>query len=164
MGYSGSPFTWSRGELRQRLDRVLCNSAWQDRFPTSSITHVPLSTSDHSGLWFKIADGSNRPRRNYFKFLGALLDHNDFENQVTHSWCESSCWNENLDRLTSNLKSWNKETFGNIFRRKHRILKRLEGINNVLLNGQNERLSYLKIELWNEYNLIVSYEESYWYQ
>lgn len=126
MGFSGSPFTWSRSNLKQRLDRVLCNSAWQSKFPNSSVTHVPLESFDHSGLLFKIDNGSTRTWRNYFKFLGAWMDHSDFENQVKFSWCNSNSWNENLNRLTTNLKSWNKEVFGNIFRRKHRILKRIE--------------------------------------
>lgn len=163
MGFSGSPFTWSRGQLKQRLDRVLCNPAWQDRFPSSVVTHIPLNTSYHYGMWFKIEDGMIRPRRNYFKFLGAWLDHNDFENQVKFSWSQLSSWNENINRLTSNLKSWNKDVFGNIFKRKHRILTRLEGINNVLLNGSNERLINLKNSLWDEYNSLLSHEENYWF-
>lgn len=121
MGFFGAPFTWARGNLKQRLDRALCNSIWQIKFHISFVTHVPLQSSDHSGLWFKVDDGFARPRRNYIKFLGAWLDHNDFENQVKQSWCISSTWNENLNRLTSNLKSWNKEVFGNIFKGKHRI-------------------------------------------
>lgn len=100
-------------------------------------------------------DGIERPRRNYFKFLGAWLDHADFDSIVQHSWCSSSTWNDNINRLTSNLKSWNKDTFGNIFKRKHRIIKRLEGIKNALLIGPNERLQNLRAELWGEYNLIM---------
>lgn len=42
MGYSGPPFTWMRGRLKERLDRVLCNSSWQTLFPSSTVTHVPL--------------------------------------------------------------------------------------------------------------------------
>lgn len=103
LGFSGVPFTWSRGNLKQRLHRVLCNVEWQSKFPTSSNTNVPLESSDHSGLWLKIEDGTTRIRRNYFKFLGAWLDHADFENRVLHSWCNTSSWNDNIDRLTSNL-------------------------------------------------------------
>lgn len=134
MGYAGSPFTWSWGQLKQRLDRVLCNSAWNYSFPSSSVTHVPLASSDHCGLWFKVENGNPRQNRNYFKFFGAWLDHCDFKNQVKYSWCQANSWEENINRLTSNLKHWNKAVFRHIFKRKHLILKRLEGINKVLLN------------------------------
>lgn len=164
MGFAGPPFTWIRGQLRERLDRVLCNSEWQSTFSTSSVTHVPLSSSDHCGLWLKVENGTSRSRRNYFKFLGAWLDHGDFSNQVKHSWAAASSWDENLARLTENLKWWNKEIFGHIFKRKHRIFKRLEGINIVLLNGPNDRLICLKQDLWNEYNMIKAHEECYWFQ
>lgn len=66
-----------------------------------------------------------------------------------------------MKRLTSNLKSWNKEVFGHIFRKKYRILKRLEGINKVLMQGPNERLSNLRDSLWDDYNMLVYHEECY---
>lgn len=104
MGFTGPPFTWFRGQLKQRLDRILCNAEWQSMFPSSSVIHVPLASSDHCGLWCKVDDGRGRPRRNYFKFIGAWLNHPDFEDQVKYSWCSSNSWDDNLKRLTSNLK------------------------------------------------------------
>lgn len=82
MGFAGSPFTWFRGQLKERLDRELCNSNWQATFPSSFVTHVPLFSSYHCGLWFKVEDQNTRARRDYFKFMGAWLDHDDFRNQV----------------------------------------------------------------------------------
>lgn len=58
---------------------------------------------------------------------------------------------------------WNKEVFGNIFKRKHQILRRLEGIDKVLMNNSIERLLLLKDQLWKEYQSIVRYEETYWF-
>lgn len=144
MGFTGPPFTWCRGQLKERLDRVLCNSEWQSLFPSSSVTHVPLPSSDHCGLWLRVDNGNGRPRTNYFKFLGAWLDHPVFDSQVKHSWCSSNSSDVNMKRLTANLKSWNKEIFGHIFKRKNRILSILEGINKVLMAGPNSRLSNLK--------------------
>lgn len=46
-----------------------------------------------------------------------------------------------------NLKAWNKDFFGHIFKRKYRILKRLEGINMVLMSSSNERPSNLRNDL-----------------
>lgn len=54
--------------------------------------------------------------------------------------------------------------FGNIFRRKQRILSRLEGINRVFLEHENVRLEALREILWGDYALVVQQEEAYWYQ
>jgi hypothetical protein len=54
--------------------------------------------------------------------------------------------------LTSNLKTWNKEVFGNIFYRKKRVVGQLQGINR------------LEKELNSEYNQILKQEEIYWYK
>lgn len=162
LGFSGPPFTWSRGEVKERLDRALGNSVWLNKFPDCSITNLPISSSDHFGLWIKPNSDSNR-RHNYFKFNGAWLDP-DFPNQVNHSWTPSAPWNENIDNLTQNLKIWNIDVSGNIFRRKERIIRRLEGINKVLMVNPIERLIHLRKDLWEEYNLIVKQEENYWFQ
>lgn len=161
LGFSGPPFTWKSGQLLERLDRVLCNPAWQNLFPETSITHLPLPTSDHCGLWLRPIRSDRR--QGYFKFLGPWLDHPTFKTEVANSWHSTDSWCTNLIRTTYNLSLWNKEVFGNIFRRKHRILKRLEGINRVLMKNSIERLLILKDQLWLEYQSIVKYEEAYWF-
>lgn len=129
------------------------------------MTHLPLLGSDHCGLWIKAS--STRPSPvagNYFKFLGSWLEHPDFEIQVRNSWRQYDSWVENVQRLTSTLKQWNKDVVGNIFQLKRRIIRRLEGISNKLLIQDNERLVALRSKLWEEYCQIVHQEESYWFQ
>lgn len=53
LGYKGQPFTWKKGELKEHLDRVLCNLEWQSLFPNCSVTHLPLVGSHHCGLWLR---------------------------------------------------------------------------------------------------------------
>lgn len=79
-------------------------------------------------------------------------------------WHASDSWEVNIERLTTNLRVWNKECFGNIFRRKKRILARLGGILRKLLERENDRLLNLRNTVWNEYNLILSQEKAYWFQ
>lgn len=57
LGFQGNKFTWKRGSLYQRLDRVLCNFEWQTDFMDASVKHLPRIKSDHSPLllrWNKI--------------------------------------------------------------------------------------------------------------
>lgn len=73
-------------------------------------------------------------------------------------------WVSNIKRLIENLSNWNKVSYGNIFRKKKRLIGRMEGIDRKLMEGDNERLSNLKKELWTEYNNILKHEKAYWFQ
>lgn len=164
LGFNGPPFTWSRGQLRERLDRILCNEAWQSLFPLSSVTHLSLPSSVHCGLWLRLDSSStSSSQQGYFKLLGPCIDHPDFRNQVKRSWQQSSYWEDNISRLTSSLKIWNKVVFGNIFNKKHRLLRRMEGINRILLTEVNPQLQLLRDKLWDEYLVILHQEEAYWF-
>lgn len=102
-GFKGQLFTWQRGSLKERLNRVVCTLDWQERFPDSSVTHLLLQSSDHCGLWIRMSNGNNAPARDYFKFLGPWLEHPNFEQQVQVSWVYSDSWQANVHRLTTNL-------------------------------------------------------------
>jgi hypothetical protein len=47
MGYSGDKFTWRRADVRERLDRAVCNSEWKGLFPLASVSNEPHYRSDH---------------------------------------------------------------------------------------------------------------------
>lgn len=162
LDFDGPSFTWKHGQLLERLDRVLRNAACQELFPEASVTHLPLPPSDHCGLWVRTSMA--RKRKGYFKFLVPWLDHPKFKTRMVNSWHNSMTWSHNISNTSHNLRVWNKEVFGNIFKRKHRIIKRLEGINRVLMEKSIERLFSLINQLWQEYNSIVKYEEAYWFQ
>ena len=36
---TGNPFTWSRGVIRECLDRALCNETWVEKFPSVALLH-----------------------------------------------------------------------------------------------------------------------------
>lgn len=121
LGLNGHPFTYQHGDLKERLDMVLCSSSWQDMFPQSSVTHLSPSSSDHWGLWLRMCPGNASNIRHYFKFLSPWIEHDGFEQQVLASWIHSDSWNDNIARVTSNLKAWNSQVFGNIFQKKTKI-------------------------------------------
>lgn len=83
---------------------------------------------------------------------------------MKHAWRQSDSWNTNIARLTSRLIQWNQDVYGNHFKRKRRLLDRLEGIDRALFQGPNERFFQLKKELWTQYNSILDQEEAYWFQ
>nr|XP_023918258.1 uncharacterized protein LOC112029810 [Quercus suber] len=55
LGYTGSPFTWSRNHLVDGrtyilLDRALATIAWKSLFQNTVVQHMPTFVSDHSVL------------------------------------------------------------------------------------------------------------------
>lgn len=115
-GYKGPSFAWSRGDLRGWLDLMVCNPVWKTIFPSSSLVNIPLPSLDHCALWLRL-DQANHSlcKHDYFKFFGPWLEHPVFKVKLDNAWRQTSSWNENISRLTKNLRSWNKDVFGNIF-------------------------------------------------
>ncbi|KAK7275317.1 hypothetical protein RIF29_16430 [Crotalaria pallida] len=135
IGCKGSPFTWQKGDLFERLDRYVANEAWRLAFPNSYVINTPLLASDHHGIWLRLHCDRmlGGKKRKPFKFLAPWLAHPDFDNQVKGMWSLSRGWSSNLQSFTDHLRDWNRDVYGNIFMRKKRIINRLDGIQRELL-------------------------------
>jgi hypothetical protein len=46
LGFTGDPFTWKRGWMRERLDRALVNHSWSVLFPGAALQHLEYYRSD----------------------------------------------------------------------------------------------------------------------
>ncbi|XP_029152412.1 uncharacterized protein [Arachis hypogaea] len=165
LGYSGWPFTWKKGNLAKRLDRGLSNLEWQIAFPGAYVKHLPMLKSDHSPICLQlhIAMTQNRGRRP-FCFHAAWITHPDFGNVVDTSWNVKNSWDEGILDFKNKIKEWNSSVFGNIFKRKHRILRRLQGIATSLGYSQDSFLEKLQKDLWLECENILIQEEILWFQ
>ena len=80
LGYTGSPFTWSRnhptnGRIHIRLDQALATHAWKSLFRGASIHHISMSTSDHSMLvvYLPTIKPHHSPHRCPFRFEAMWL-------------------------------------------------------------------------------------------
>ncbi|KAJ4847307.1 hypothetical protein Tsubulata_045084 [Turnera subulata] len=79
LGFKGPRFTWFRGMIRRRLDRMLANDSWRARFEDASVFHLLRVKSDHRPLLLRESNnnqglGSTRP----FRFQAAWLTHSQF--------------------------------------------------------------------------------------
>ncbi|KAF7813073.1 ribonuclease H [Senna tora] len=118
-------------------------------------------TFDHSLILIRphgMVDSGFRKDRP-FRFSVSWLLHDDFPN-VKDSW--QMDWHWSLNTFQDKIKGWNRDVFGNIFRKKERLLRRLQGIHNRLSMGLNLFLSNLQEELWFEYE--NTQEEILWMQ
>lgn len=50
LGFQGPKFTWSRGQLFQRLDQSFCNGEWQNFAPNTLVRHLYKFKFDHRPL------------------------------------------------------------------------------------------------------------------
>ncbi|KAJ4837450.1 hypothetical protein Tsubulata_015301 [Turnera subulata] len=73
LGFKGSPYTWERGEVQERLDRVLANTSWSLPFPDAEVVHYPRTKSDHSTLLLRLWPQHDSVGPKPFRFLAAWL-------------------------------------------------------------------------------------------
>ncbi|KAL4312838.1 hypothetical protein GQ457_01G036830 [Hibiscus cannabinus] len=164
MGFSGPRFTWRRGNLFQRLDRCLCNSAWLQAFPWSAVYHLLKLGSDHRPIMLRLVeDGAtcgNRP----FRYLSAWNDHSDFPLFLKSVWVVEKSFHQNVVNFQNKVRSWNREVFGFIDRRKSRLMARIRGIERALESSFRPSLVRLEEDLKEELDVVLSQEESIWQQ
>lgn len=68
------------------------------------------------------------------------------------------------DKVTEASKVWNREVFGNIFRRKNRLEARIRGIQNSPSYNSSRGLQKLESKLCRDLDLVLCEEEILWFQ
>ncbi|PKU72689.1 hypothetical protein MA16_Dca017700 [Dendrobium catenatum] len=167
-----SYYTWSNNRLWQRLDRILFNQFWIDKWPLTSVEHLSRSLSYHCPLLISIKKEIRINSIPTFRFQNMWILHNNFSNIVEANW--NAClapdnsvrgmvrlWMK-LKRLKHYLNWWNKNHFKNIFANIKEMEKevcRLE----ILTVSDSSFLNDLNIDKDN----LVKFqdmEETYWKQ
>lgn len=120
MGFISLPYTWQRGNVKERLDRVLFNQCWLNTYPSLSVKHGVRRSSDHKPLLIDASSFSScgfKP----FRFQNMWIAHHAFLSEVKKNWAvpargvDMKIFWEKLHRLKQFLRWWNKSFFGNIF-------------------------------------------------
>nr|POF20769.1 hypothetical protein CFP56_73574 [Quercus suber] len=141
LGYTGSPFTWSRnhpvdGRTYIRLDRALATIAWKSLFQNTVVQHVPTSASDHSMLVVILSSiRCRRPKFHApFRFEAMWLRDPRCAEVVQDAWMEGLYKTEGtqitncLDSCRDRLTSWNKLEFGHVGRQITRLEQELQAL------------------------------------
>ncbi|XP_057451938.1 uncharacterized protein LOC130743727 [Lotus japonicus] len=165
MGFKGPPFTWEGRGVKERIDRGVCNPQWLHTFPESVVLHLPQLKSDHKPLLLAVSGiVDHRAFSRPFRFQAGWLTHEDFPRLMADSWDPGEDWVSNVDKFRNAAVTWNDDVFGQIFHRKRRIMKRLEGVNNRLNMAFDRGLDNLQKKLWKEYHTVLLQEELFWAQ
>ncbi|KAI9119567.1 hypothetical protein K1719_009443 [Acacia pycnantha] len=127
---SGPLYTWKGpqweglGRVYKRLDRCLCNVAWQDQFQDAIIKTLPRVCSDHHPIFVKLGADYRGKMAKPFRFEATWQMHDSFAEIVKENWREEEEAHANLVCLQQILLEWNKDVFGRIELRKQRLLNR----------------------------------------
>lgn len=117
LGASGPRFTWRGGlytdgeRTFKRLDRALGNDAWRLGFPNAIVKVLPrIEYSDHHPLiiYMQHSYRSHRPR--CFKFKGAWLTDNSFQDMLSRHWDPHRSVPQNIRYMEQVFLEWKKDT------------------------------------------------------
>ncbi|KAL4300764.1 hypothetical protein AHAS_Ahas17G0233500 [Arachis hypogaea] len=170
LGYVGSKFTWRGGQREgldrvfKRLDRGLSNADWRREFADARVEILPRVNSDHHPLLVNMTPLIQVMGEKPFRFEAMWKTHPTFNDFIRNSWPKDSLFPRALSSLTTALKKWNREVFGNVFKRKRKLLGRIAGIQKTQSYGRNPFLEDLERELNRELEQILEQEEILWMQ
>ncbi|KAL4373878.1 hypothetical protein AHAS_Ahas05G0125800 [Arachis hypogaea] len=107
-------FTWLRGCSCNRIDRVLLNIEWFEKFPNIRIKGGPRGLSDHCPLIVKVLRVSRGLRP--FRSLDSWFTHEGFLMMVKNEWrnLRVAQFTYKLKALTVPLQKWHKDSFGDM--------------------------------------------------
>ncbi|XP_050238477.2 uncharacterized protein LOC126687968 [Mercurialis annua] len=163
--FVGPALTWRRGNLLQRLDRALCNDTWLKRFPDALTHHLPRINSDHRPILVNLNINNHSVQGNKpFRFLASWITHNDFQQVVASGWNNNFSLQENVHQFTVNIRNWNTNVFGNVFKQKKNLMARISGIEKYLESRPSQFLTTLESQLQNELAEVLLREEALWIQ
>lgn len=105
-----------------RLDRAVCCDAWRRVFPSTIVKHLRMLTQTIVRYCYffdgiKVETKGERP----FWFQAALMLRKDYFKWMEKEWAYNGDLVSSLKRFQKKLKAWNKDTFGQILKRKRRV-------------------------------------------
>ncbi|XP_071906076.1 uncharacterized protein [Coffea arabica] len=169
VGFDGNPWTWcnnweNEGEIKQRLDRMLCTFTWFQSFDNTRCKHIDNYSYDHSMLVVDTEPEENK-RRKKFIFDKRWIEREGIDRVIKEAWgvdVEGSKMYK-VTRKISNcrvaLLKWEKNFQNNSRKVIDRIkadMERLKHSPDFTKGGMDE----LKRQLKQAY----SNEEMYWSQ
>ncbi|OMO51256.1 reverse transcriptase [Corchorus capsularis] len=167
---SGCTFTWTNKQepvllIKEKLDRALYNVHWRHYFSDVLVRNLPRAHSDHCPVLVSLHGlTSSNPSVRPFQFEAAWQSHATFSSVLSSSWDTAKTSNHSLSHLRGVLGDWNRDIFGNIYKKKWQFMARLGGVQCALETRPNLFLYRLEKELTAKYNLVLSQEEMIWFQ
>ncbi|XP_059073460.1 uncharacterized protein LOC131047916 [Cryptomeria japonica] len=173
----GGDFTWNnrrRGfsNIAEKLDRFFLAGDWSVALVVFEAEVLAISGSDHFPVSL-IVQNDAVPIRCPFKMEKMWFRELSFKEIVVGWWKEAPVVDgfmayqffKKLSYVKQELKSWNREVFGNIFDEKRRLEGDLGALNaKVMVDGMDEVDFLMEKDLLSRYGEVLQREEIYWKQ
>ncbi|XP_071905749.1 uncharacterized protein [Coffea arabica] len=170
IGFEGHPWTWcnnweSEGEIRQRIDRGLCNYPWYKMFEKVSCKHLDTYASNHSMLLIDTKPGKIKKKKRFF-FDKRWLQKEGITEVVKQAWRQSDegtrmfKLTQKIKRCRISLLRWKNKFQSNSKEHIERIKKNLQELRETEMQNKNNRMRFLKKSLKKAYRE----EEIFWSQ
>ncbi|KAG7559018.1 Reverse transcriptase zinc-binding domain [Arabidopsis thaliana x Arabidopsis arenosa] len=170
MGFKGNKFTWRRGRvastvIAKRLDRVFCCAHSRLKWQEATVMHLPFLSSDHAPLYVQLSpEVQSDPKRRPFRFEAAWLKHSGFKDLLTASWKRDISTAAALVSLKDTLRRWNREVFGDVMKRKEKLLVEIKTVQDNLEVTPTDALLEREELLLKEFDSVLEQEELIWLQ
>lgn len=145
----GRRFTWFRpnGTAKSKLDRFLVSHDWLNRWPGCTQFILDRNFSDHCPILLKskTVDWGPKP----FRVLDCWLKDKSFDKVVSDCWMnlQPRGWGgyalkEKIKKLKERLKTWNREQFGDTYKKVQRLESELNRLEDLSTTSQLSPKSY----------------------
>ncbi|XP_073355253.1 uncharacterized protein [Aegilops tauschii subsp. strangulata] len=163
----GDTFTWSRGAVRERLDRALCNEMWAEKIPYAALVHEHHTHSDHRPIlldteYFKLLMRQQQNRKRMFE--ARCLDEGTVNEIINSAWERAKLVGlgpslaDRTKAVLNDLHEWDRETLKSPKKRINKLKKDLEkirrGPNTIEVQQKMEDIQVLIENLLDQEELI----------
>ncbi|CAN1132549.1 Transposon TX1 uncharacterized 149 kDa protein [Linum perenne] len=165
MGFKGQKFTWTNcrqdeDEIKERLDRALCNVEWRRMYENAILFHEPIIGSDHAPLRLELY-GEYHRKKTPFRFDTRWLELPSCTEVIEEEWGRYENCHMKLKSVSRSLIKWSKENVGNAAYNIRRLQEEVSALTNMprsaqVIERERELLQSLKEE-WSR-------EEQFWSQ
>lgn len=107
------------------------------------MTHLYKIKSDHRPFSINFESKSVTKVDRSFQFLSSWLSYEGFGEFVFDNWIRKDRMEETVSQFVKAVKEWNGVNFGNIIKKKRRLLERISGIQRCLEKYSSQKLIYL---------------------
>uniref|UniRef100_A0A5B6YUZ1 Reverse transcriptase domain-containing protein n=1 Tax=Davidia involucrata TaxID=16924 RepID=A0A5B6YUZ1_DAVIN len=156
--------------IQSKLDRVLVNNEWMQKFPNSECFYDSPGVSDHCPILCTI-DTKWKLKRGPFRFYTYWMQHREFAQILHNSWTEPVSGNPmlrvslKLKRLKVELKLFDKKFYSRISQRTCEAREKMNNIQDLVgMYPQDQRLRVEEKKLKSEYLELSLAEEAYYKQ
>ena len=123
MGFNRSRYTWTNRReihslIQERIDRFFMNPSWCLLYPDAKVSHLTRCHSDHCPVLMETNPKRQLHLARPFRFQSFWLSDPSFPSVVNKAWQQPRRLMEAIDDFSRQASLWNKNQFGNIFKKR----------------------------------------------